>query len=93
MNRTELIAALAERTETDKKTATAFLTAFTEVVTESVSKGDPVAIRGFAKFAKVFRPERQGRNPATGETITIKASNKVRITPLKAFKDAVLASR
>ncbi|MBM3674622.1 MAG: HU family DNA-binding protein [Actinobacteria bacterium] len=93
MNRTELIGALAERTESDKKTATAFLNAFTEVVTESVSKGDPVAISGFAKFAKVFRPERQGRNPATGETITIKASNKVRITPLKAFKDAVLASR
>ncbi len=93
MNRTELINALAEKTETDKKTATAFLAAFTEVVTESVSKGDPVAISGFAKFAKVFRPERQGRNPATGETITIKASNKVRITPLKAFKDAVLASK
>ena len=49
-----------------------------------------MAITGFAKFAKVERPARMGRNPATGEAIQIKASKKARITPLKGFKDAVM---
>lgn len=89
MNRRELVLALAERTETDRKTADAFLNSFVEVITETVSTGEPVAISGFAKFARVDRPARMGRNPATGEQIRIKASRKARITPLKAFKDAV----
>lgn len=93
MNRRELVAALAERTESDKKSAEAFLAAFTDIVTETVSSGDPVAISGFAKFARVERAARMGRNPATGEAIKIAASRKARITPLKAFKDAVLASK
>jgi DNA-binding protein HU-beta len=88
MNRRELVLALAERTDTDRKSADAMLTAFVDVVTESLAKGEPVAISGFAKFARVDRPARMGRNPATGETIRIKASRKVRITPLKALKDA-----
>ena len=50
-----------------------------------------MAIPGFAKFVKVDRAARMGRNPATGEAIRIKASKKARITPVKAFKDAVLA--
>jgi DNA-binding protein HU-beta len=91
MNRRELVQALAERTETDRKTADAFLAAFVDVVTETVATGDPVSIPGFAKFARVDRPARMGRNPATGEAIQIKASRKARITPLKAFKDAVNA--
>src|SRR5207247_8188266 len=62
----------------------------TEVITGTVAKGEQVAISGFAKFAKVERQARMGRNPATGETIQIKASKKARITPLKAFKDAVM---
>ena len=60
-------------------------------MTAVVAKGEPVAISGFAKFVKVDRPSRMGRNPATGEAIRIKASKKARITPVKAFKDAVLA--
>ena len=89
MNRRELVLALAERTDTDRKTADAWLNAFVDVITETVSTGDPVAISGFAKFARVDRPARMGRNPATGEAIKIKASRKARITPLKAFKDSV----
>jgi DNA-binding protein HU-beta len=89
MNRRELVLALAEETETDRKTADEFLTAFVDVVTKTVSTGEPVAISGFAKFARVDRPARMGRNPATGEAIKIKASRKARITPLKAFKDSV----
>lgn len=93
MNRRELVAALAERTGAEKKTTDAFLSAFTDVVTETVSKGEPVAISGFCKFARVERAARMGRNPATGEAISIPASKKARITPLKAFKDAVLAGK
>ena len=93
MNRRELVAALAERTGSEKKATDAFLSAFTDVVTETVSKGEPVAISGFCKFARVERAARMGRNPATGEAIKIAASKKARITPLKAFKDAVLAGK
>jgi DNA-binding protein HU-beta len=93
LNRRELVAALAERTGSEKKATDAFLTAFTDTVTETVAKGEPVAISGFAKFARVERAARVGRNPATGEQIQIKASKKARITPLKAFKDAVLAGK
>ena len=60
------------------------------MVTAAVAKGEPVSISGFAKFAKVERAARMGRNPATGEQIRIKASKRARITALKGFKDAVL---
>src|SRR5262245_12619370 len=63
---------------------------FTDVVTAVVSKGEPVSISGFAKFVKVDRPARMGRNPQTQEPVRIKASKKARITPLKGFKDAVV---
>ena len=93
MNRRELIAALAERTDTDKRTAEAHLQAFIDSVTDTVSKGETVLISGFAKFARVDRPARMGRNPQTGEAIRIKASRKARVTPLKTFKDAVLTGK
>ena len=70
--------------------STPSLKGFTDVTTAVVSKGEPVAITGFAKFSKVERAARMGRNPATGEAIKIKASKKARITPLKGFKDAVM---
>lgn len=91
MNKRELAKAVAVQADIDLKTVTAVLDGFTDVVTTVVSKGEPVAITGFAKFAKVERPARMGRNPATGEQIRIKASKKARITPVKAFKDAVMA--
>jgi DNA-binding protein HU-beta len=91
MNKRELAKAVAVQTDTDLKTVTSVLEGFTDVVTAVVSKGEPVAITGFAKFVKVDRPARWGRNPATGEQIRIKASKKARITPVKAFKDAVMA--
>ena len=90
MNRRDLVNAIAAQTETTPREADAFMKGFTDVVTAVVSKGEPVAISGFAKFAKVERPARMGRNPATGEAIKIKASKKARITPLKGFKDAVM---
>ena len=90
MNRRDLVKAIAAQTEVDAKTVDAVVKGFTDVVTAVVAKGEPVAITGFAKFAKVERAARMGRNPATGEAIKIKASKKARITPLKGFKDAVV---
>lgn len=99
MNRRELVAALAERSDTDKRSADEALQAFIDVVTETVASGEAVAISGFAKFIRrdiAAKPRRMGRNPATGEEMMLKpkpASKTVRITPLKAFKDAVLTGR
>ena len=90
MNRRELINAVASHIEADAKEVDKVLSGFTDVVTSTVARGEQVAISGFAKFAKVERAARMGRNPATGEQIHIKASKKARITPLKAFKDAVM---
>jgi DNA-binding protein HU-beta len=91
MNKRELAKAVAVQADVELKTVTVVLDGFTDVVTAVVSKGEPISIPGFAKFVKVNRAARMGRNPATGETIRIKASKKARITPVKAFKDAVLA--
>jgi DNA-binding protein HU-beta len=93
VNRRELVLALSERTETDRRSTDEMLSAFTDIITETVAKGEPVAITGFAKFARVDRPARMGRNPQTGEAIKIKASRRVRVTALKAFKDAVLTGK
>ena len=99
MNRRDLVAELAERTDTDKRTADATFQAFIDVVTDTVATGEPVAISGFAKFARrdvPAKPRRKGRNPATGEEIWLApkpASRSVKITPLKAFKDAVVRGK
>ena len=91
MNRRDLVNAVAAQSGMESKQVDAVLRSFTDVVTAVVSKGEPVAISGFCKFSKVERAARMGRNPATGEPVKIKASKKARITPLKAFKDAVMA--
>jgi len=90
MHRRDLVKAVAAQTEIDAKTVDAVLRGFTDVTTYVVAKGEPVTISGFAKFAKVERAARMGRNPQTGEPMKIKASKKARITPLKGFKDAVM---
>ncbi len=91
MNKRELAKAVSVQADVTLSTVSTVLESFTQVVTAVVAKGEPVAITGFAKFVKVDRPARMGRNPATGETIRIKASKKARITPVKAFKDAVMS--
>ena len=93
MNRSAFVNALMERLEVTRREADEILTTVTSLITETVAKGEPVALSGFAKFARVDRKARMGRNPATGETIKIKASRRARITPLKAFKDAVLGGK
>jgi DNA-binding protein HU-beta len=89
MNKRELIAAIAAHTEGDVKSVAKTVDGFVDVVNATVAKGDPVVIQGFAKFAKVKRAARVGRNPQTGEPVKIKASVKARITPLKGLKDIV----
>ena len=91
MNRRELVNATAAHIGMDAKEVDKALKGLTDVITSVASKGEQVIVSGFAKFAKVERAARMGRNPATGETIRIKASKKARITPLKAFKDAVMS--
>ena len=92
MNRRELVDAAASHTDIDKKTVDAVLHGITDVILATVASGDPVAIAGFCKFAKVQSAARQGRNPATGATIQIPAKTKARITPLKGFKDVVMGA-
>ena len=91
MNRRELIRAVAAYTAQDVKHVESVLSGVTDVITAVVSKGEPVTIQGFAKFAKVERAARMGRNPRTGEQIRIKASKRVRVSPMKAFKDTVMS--
>lgn len=92
MNRRELVTAVAAHSGEDAKVVDGVLRGFTDVILATVSKGDPVVLTGFAKFAKIQTKARMGRNPATGEAIKIKASKKARITPLKGFKDVVLGA-
>ena len=90
MNRRDLVQAVSTQTKIERRQVDSVLLGFTQVVTAVVSKGEPVSISGFAKFVKVDRPARMGRNPQTQEPVRIKASKKARITPLKGFKDAVV---
>jgi DNA-binding protein HU-beta len=90
VNRRDLVQAVSTQTGVERRQVDSVLVGFTQVVTAVVSKGEPVSISGFAKFVKVDRPARMGRNPQTQAPVRIKASKKARITPLKGFKDAVV---
>ena len=74
MNRTELVAAMAEKTQLSKKDADLALKAFIDVVSEEMQKGEKVQLVGFGTFEVSERAAREGRNPKTGETMTISAS-------------------
>jgi len=91
MNKTELVAAFAERMELTKKDAEKALAVFTDIVTEELVKGEKVSITGFGTFEVVDRAEREGRNPATGEPMTIAASKALKFKAGKLLKDAVKA--
>ncbi|HTL84383.1 MAG TPA: HU family DNA-binding protein [Acidimicrobiia bacterium] len=93
MNRSQLLNEYAERMEISRKEADLALTSLTDLITATVASGEDVAISGFAKFRRIDRPARMARNPATGEMVRVKAKRVARITPLKAFKDAVLSGK
>ena len=89
MNKTELVAAMAEKTELSKKDAEKALKAFTDVVAEEVKKGEKVQLVGFGTFEVAEREAREGRNPRTGETMTIAASKSPKFKAGKALKDSL----
>ncbi len=93
MNRSQLLNEFAERREISRKEADEILTSLTDLITSTVATGEDVAISGFAKFRRIDRPARMARNPATGEQVRVAAKRVARITPLKAFKDAVLSGK
>ncbi|MBQ9984029.1 MAG: HU family DNA-binding protein [Lachnospiraceae bacterium] len=89
MNKTELVAAMAEKTELSKKDAEKALKAFTDVVAEELAKGEKIQLVGFGTFEVADRPAREGRNPKTGESMKIAASKAPKFKAGKALKDVV----
>ncbi|MBR2309961.1 MAG: HU family DNA-binding protein [Oscillospiraceae bacterium] len=89
MNKTELIAAVAEKTGMTKKDAERVIAATFETITASLAKGDKVAVSGFGNFEVKAREARVGRNPRTKETIQIPATKLPAFKAAKALKDAV----
>ena len=89
MNKTELVAAIAEKAELSKKDAEKALKAFTETVAEQLKNGDQIQLVGFGTFEVSERAAREGRNPATGESMVIKASKAPKFKAGKALKDLV----
>ena len=89
MNKTELIAAVAEKAEISKKDAEKAVKAFTDAVAEELAKGGKVQLVGFGNLEVSERPAREGRNPRTGETMTIAASKTPKFKPGKALKDEI----
>ena len=89
MNKTELIAAVAEKAELSKADSEKALKAFIETVEGALKKGDKVQLVGFGTFEVSKRAARKGHNPRTGETLKIKASKTPKFKAGKAFKDAL----
>lgn len=89
MNKTELVAAMAEQAEISKKDAEKALAAFTNAVTAELKKGGKVQLVGFGTFEISERKAREGKNPQTGAKIKIAASKAPKFKAGKALKDAV----
>ena len=89
MNKTEFIAAVAEKAEISKKDSEKALMAFVDVVAEQLKAGDKVQLVGFGTFEVSERAAREGRNPQTGETMTIAACKAPKFKAGKALKDAI----
>ncbi len=89
MNRVELVAAMADKAGVAKKDAEKVLKAFTDVVAEELKKGEKIQLVGFGTFEVSERAAREGRNPHTGEAMTIAASKAPKFKAGKALKDAI----
>lgn len=87
MNKTELVAAMAEKAGLSKKDAEKALNAFVDSVADAVKSGDKVSLVGFGTFETRERAAREGKNPRTGEKIEIAASKIPAFKAGKAFKD------
>ena len=91
MNKTELIAAVAEKAELSKKDAEKAVKAFTDVVSEELVNGGKIQLVGFGTFEVSERAAREGRNPKSGEVMNIPASKTPKFKAGKALKDIVNA--
>ena len=89
MNKTELVAAIAEKTELSKKDAEKALKAFTDVVSKELKKDEKVQLVGFGTFEVSKRAAREGRNPQSGAVMKIPASKAPKFKAGKALKDLV----
>lgn len=89
LTKTQLVSALADKMESDKKSATSALDAIISVITDEVSGGGAVTLPGVGKIYCRERPARMVRNPATGEQIHKDADKVVKMTIAKALKDSV----
>ncbi|HBD74133.1 MAG TPA: integration host factor subunit alpha [Acholeplasmataceae bacterium] len=89
MNKTELIAVLAEEAKVTQKVAEEVLKAFTSAVSETLQKGEKVVVTGFGTFEVRHRVARQGKNPRTGQPITVPAQNTPAFRAGKLLKAAV----
>ena len=89
MNKTELVAAIAEEAGLSKKDAEKAVKAFTDVVTKQLKKGQKVQLVGFGTFEVTKRAAREGRNPQTGAVMKIAASKAPKFKAGKALKDIV----
>ena len=91
MNKTELVAAIADKAEISKKDSEKALKAFIDVVSDQLKKGDKVQLVGFGTFEVSERAAREGRNPQTGKTMKIAACKAPKFKAGKALKDEVNA--
>ena len=89
MNKTELVAAIAEKAGLSKKDAEGAVKAFTDTVAEQLKAGDKIQLVGFGTFEVAERAARTGKNPQTGEAIKIPASKAPKFKAGKALKDTV----
>ncbi len=89
MNKGELVAALAAKTELSKKDSEAALNALVDVIGDTIAKGEKVQLIGFGTFESKARPARTARNPRTGEEVKIAASKAPAFKAGKALKDKV----
>ncbi|MBU9200217.1 HU family DNA-binding protein [Burkholderia multivorans] len=89
MNKTELIAQVAEKTGQSQKVVGGVVDAVFEAITDAVAAGDSAAFVGFGTFSKTERPARTGRNPNTGEPIQIEASSVPKFAAGSVFKTKV----
>ena len=89
MNHAELIDGVAAALGASKADAKKAVDAVFGAIADAAAKGDEVSVSAFGKFKVKATPAREGRNPATGETIQIKAAKKLGFTPAKALKDRV----
>ncbi len=89
MNKTELVAAVAKTSKLSKKDVETVINAFTETVTKELKKKGKVQLVGFGTFEVSKRAAREGRNPQTGASMKIPASNAPKFKAGKALKDAV----